>query len=214
MRQPRARGPRILFIGLVLLVGALVPPGRAANDITKEETVTADVIDDSVFFRQSLGSGDPCECTPPMEPDERGIRIAAPRRVRGGGELIVPVCAVARFEYAERDTMPANLWPEMVAVAIDLKSNRSFCARLGEPSPPPGDEISGPEPGEPPGGGEDDDAADLSGQGSITQYRTFDLVPVLELPSDPAVYHCFLIFRAHASNSVRIEVFAPEGGRP
>lgn len=203
----------LLAAALAWLLGGAAPVGVVPAAASKEVMVSTEANGDSIFFRQPLGSGDPCACTPELEPDERGIRIAAPARVAATGELVLPICAVARFDYAERDTMPANLWQEMVAVAVDLEANRCYTAGLGEPSPPPGGDPVMPEPGEAPdGGGDDDDVPDISGSGSITQYRTFDLVPVLELPAGPATYHVFLLYRTHASNGVRIEVYPPEGG--
>lgn len=212
--RARGAGGRIAFLAavLTLLLGSPAPAGAGPAADLKEAMVSTEANGDSIFFRQPLGSGDPCACTPEMEADERGIRIAAPARVAATGELVLPVCAIARFEYAERDTMPANLWQEMVAVAIDVEANRCYTAGLGEPSPPPGGDPVMPEPGEAPAGsGDDDDVPDISGSGSITQYRTFDLVPILELPAAPATYHIFLLYRTHASNGLRVEVYPPEG---
>ena len=151
--------------------------------------------------------------TCPEVPDEfRGIRIAAPKRLRAGSALRIPVSAVSRFA-EESASLPQPLWDSVMAVVVEVESNRCWVGSLRNPyeSPeemPADDEESGAEDSgaaaEP---SEDEDIPEFKSTGAAAnECAHVDLRELLELPATPGSYEIHLTYGTWSSNTVRVEV--------
>ena len=192
---------------------------------------------DSSYFALDLGSGDPNDLTPEFGEGEEGIKIAAPLRVPLRARLVIPITAAARFRDEVRNGLPPMLWQSLVAVVWDASRNVLHAAALGDPSPipeaeggdPASEEEKLPPLAEPPAepvdpnermfDGPDEPLPPQSGTatpltgGYFTQYRSFNLCEALTLPPLPGVYHLFVTYGPHQSNTVRIELVESGKGR-
>lgn len=163
---------------------------------------------DLVFLGLVLPSRAPCEATPAMSEQDRGLRIAAPRRVNAGDGMKLPICGMWQFG-PERRELALELWEACVLVIVDATHNRVHAVTLRDPSLIPVEPL--PEPPDPDSG--------ASGRGgpsdapvkraSLTAaYYNFDLTRFVPLPAAPAVYYVFLTQAQHHSNTVRVEAVA------
>ena len=179
---------------------------------------------DEVFATIRLDTGDPCACTPELAEGERGIRLAAPSRVPVAKDVVVPLCAIARYEADEWSFFPSNFWHQLLLVVLNVDTNVLRTRTLGDPSPIPTPEKP-PKPSGPPGsdsepssarGGEGSPAESAADSapvpllgGLMTVYRNFDLSGIVPIGPAPGRYYAFLTYGPHRSNVVRIELFDP-----
>ncbi len=177
-------------------------------------------VDDSVYFALDLEtiSGDPCEGTPQWTEEEPGLRIGAPGRVPLGGTVRIPICAVANFDAATRDNLPDQLWQHISVVVVDLETNVVYAQSLGDPSPIPSPEAlapTGPDgaapvdivPTDAPGEVAEDDEPDFVIEGGgLAQFRNFDLLDIVDLPTTPRRLYVHLTYGDQQSNTVEIRL--------
>lgn len=182
---------------------------------------------DAHFLPLTLPSYVRVRPSPEMPRSERGFCIAAPRRVQAGPLARIPVCAAAIVEDTEVP-FEGSLWNSVVAIAVDIQSNRAWAGVLadegivgGEPLTP--ESIGTPDaaaakgppaagaPADPNAGRIPADAPMVSLDPGMREYGNFDLRPLLDLPPTPASYWIHLTFGALQSNAVRIDV-VPEIG--
>lgn len=168
-------------------------------------------IPDSAFLALKLPSYLSADTTPAVDPDFRGFQIAAPRRLRAGFALRLPVSAVARFG-AESAKLPSPLWDSVSAVVVEVEKNQCWVGTLMDPyrvpiTPPPDDESSGtPEPGGSAAPGEIDEIPEVESSGVASECAHVDLRELLELPPTPGSYEIHLTWGPWASNRVRVVV--------
>ena len=183
--------------------------------------MNASAPDDRIFFEIALGTGDPCACTPEIEDDVEGLRIAAPQRVPIGEEMTFPLCVVVQMTDTLRDALPEPLWDEFLAVAVDSVNNRVYAERLGDPSPVPAETIFPTPPPDPDAfpidpdmviDAEEEPGLEIVGV-PVRSYRNLDLLSTLDLPREPAVYHVFLTWSVYQSNTVRVAFVHPDAAR-
>ena len=148
-----------------------------------------------------------------MDADFRGIRIAAPKRLRAGSALRIPVSAVSRFA-GESASLPKPLWDSVMAVVVEVQSNRCWVGSLQNPYESP-EEM--PEDDEEESGAEgsgaaaepspDDDIPEFKATGAAAnECAHVDLRELLELPGTPGSYEIHLTYGTWSSNTVRVEV--------
>ena len=163
--------------------------------------------DDRAFDTIRLGTQAPSACSPVMGRDERGFRIAAPRRVALAAAARIPVCATYQFGRERRD-LPGDLWGDVVIVAVDVTHNRAWAMRLrpaelGEPPPEP-EEGDAPPTRAP----EEFPNAPMKGGAREFGHINLDAGKVLRLPAQPAIYYIHLTYAGYQSNTVRVAAAA------
>ena len=138
-------------------------------------------VDDAAFFALELPSWTPGATTPELAEGERGLRIAAPRKVAVGDDMTLPISVVAAFDAAVWDALPAQLWPHLVAVVQDGQGRQLVARNLGDTTPIPGDReptpLPAPDDTPPP-----PDAAASAASASVSASERMPDVP---MPSDP-----------------------------
>lgn len=148
---------------------------------------------------------------PEVGDEFRGIRIAAPKRLRAGSALKIPVSAVSRFA-GESAGLPQPLWDSVMAIVVEVESNRCWVGSLRNPyeSPEEMPEDDEEESGDSGGGAAasaDDDIPEIMATGAAAnECAHVDLRELLELPATPGSYEIHLTYGSWASNAVRVVV--------
>ena len=170
-------------------------------------------IPDAAFLALELPSYLFTGTCPEVEDEFRGIRIAAPKKLRAGSTLRVPVSAVARFA-EESASLPKPLWDSVSAVVVDVESNRCWVGTLQNPYESPEEMPEDEEDGAAAAGGAppsaDDDIPEIEAGGVGSECAHLDLRELLDLPPTPASYEIHLTYGPWSSNSVRVVVERPK----
>jgi hypothetical protein len=150
------------------------------------------------FERVKLHTYEPCQASPDVSEDFRGLAIRAPSSITLGGRLTFPVCGIyqvtaaflGRFESMEN---------QIVIVAVDAKEHIPRSTNLLPEGFTPGSSGGGP--------GSSDEPAQRLERTILKGWFNVDLFRFLpDLPRDAATYHVFSTVGDVSSNVVTVSL--------
>lgn len=161
---------------------------------------------DRDFDAVIAGSFEPYAATPALPKDRafRGIRVAAPARVRPGPDPHEPtspafarimLCGAYHLDSDYLGLQEAFL-ERVLVIAVDAATHKAFVGRIiTEETGIPRDEIAMASP-------------PSEGTSSVMEFFNVNLAVTLPLPGSPADYFAYAAIGEYVSNVVRIEVRA------
>ncbi len=162
---------------------------------------------DEAFDQVKLDTFEPSPCSPKVDDDFTGIRIAMPARVPAGGLARLPLCGVWSFDGATMAGLP-QVEDSLVFLARNVGTNDVATGnfRMHEDPAGPEDMKPGPDESAPAGttGAEPPmlEPSDVNVRG----YFNFNLGRVWKVPAKPGRWRLHVLLHDVQSNEVEFEV--------